>query len=114
MDLSNWDMSTLKSANNMFSSMYGVKSLGISNWNLSNLLSAENFLAGAPYLSDGITIRNPNTNITFDYSYVSNHPDSKFVVNYVDDTTKAIAENIVSTAKTTNISSKFTLGEKVI
>lgn len=113
-DLSNWDMSTLKSANNMFSSMYGVKSLGISNWNLSNLLSAENFLAEAPYLSDGITIRNPNTNIAFDYSYVSNHPYSEFVVNYVDDTTKAIAENIVSTAKTTNISSKFTLGEKVI
>lgn len=112
-DLSTWDMSTLKSANNMFSSMYGAKNLGISNWNLSNLLSAENFLAGAPYLSDGITIRNPNTNITFNYSNVSTGY-GEFVVNYVDDTTKAIAENIVTTAKTTNGGSKFVLGEKVI
>lgn len=70
--------------------------------------------SGAPYLSDGITIRNPNTNITFSYSDVGVGIDGKFVVNYIDKATKAKAEEIVSAAKKANPSTKFVLGEKVI
>ena len=112
-DVSNWgDMSRLQEANYMLSAGYQNRSvLGLSKWNLSSLISAENFISNHPYLNDSITIRNANSNITFNYIALADN--AKLVINYVDEATKVKAEEIIQTAKTTSSMMKIELGEKV-
>lgn len=112
-DVSNWgDMSRLQEANYMLSAGYQNRSvLGLSKWNLSSLISAENFISNHPYLNDSLTIRNANSNITF--NTVALADNAKLVINYVDEATKIKAEEIIQTAKTTSSTMKIELGEKV-
>lgn len=112
-DVSNWgDMSRLQEANYMLSAGYQNRSvLGLSKWNLSSLISAENFISNHPYLNDSLTIRNANSNITF--NTVALADNAKLVINYVDEATKIKAEEIIQTAKTTSSMMKIELGEKV-
>ena len=98
LDLSNWNTSNVITMADMFDYCISLTSLNLSNLDTSSVTDMNYMFYDCTNLSGSITIMNPNiTEYSNMFINCSTEPGSEFVVKYVDKTTKAIAEAMVST-----------------
>ena len=110
--LDDFNTSKVTDMNGMFQNCELLISLDLSGWNTFKVIDMAMMFSNCKSLSGSITIMNSNIRSYEDIFYeCSTELGTKFVVNYVNDETKAIAEAMIAT-KSEN--SNVVLGELVI
>lgn len=98
LNLSNFNISNIISMNYMFQDCTSLVTLDLSNWDTSNVSSMEGMFNNCNKLSGSITIMNPNIKMYSNmFTNCSTAEDTQFLVNYINDTTKNIATQMVAT-----------------
>ena len=99
LDVSNFDTSQVTNMSSMFYSCSSLSSLDVSNFNTSQVEYIKDMFNSCNNLSGEITIMNPNITNYYDSMFYNCSTDSntKFIVKYVDEATKAVAEKLVAT-----------------
>ena len=102
LDVSNFDTSQVTNMSSMFYSCSSLSSLDVSNFNTSQVEYIKDMFNSCNNLSGEITIMNPNITNYYDSMFYncSTDPNAKFIVKYVDEATKAVAEKMVATKST--------------
>lgn len=96
--LENFNTSKVDDMMSMFSSCGSLTTLDLSGWDTSNVSSMEDMFNNCNKLSGSITIMNPNIKMYSNmFTNCSTAEDTQFLVNYINDTTKNIATQMVAT-----------------
>ena len=97
-DVSNWDTSQVTDMHFMFFDCNSLTSLDLSKWDTSNVTDMSSMFSYCNNLNGEITIMNPNvTSYSGMFIGCSTNSSAKFIVKYVDEATKVVAERIVTT-----------------
>lgn len=98
--LDNWNTSLLENAEEMFNACFRLRSLNLSNWDTSLLRNVQAMFYNCQDLIGSITIRNTEydySDLMFYGACVNTNMKAKFTVNYIDDATKAKAQELIAT-----------------
>lgn len=107
-DLSNWKTSNLKVIASMFDKCKNLETIkGLNNFDTSNVTHFSGMFEECNKLSASMTIANPNVSEQYGYGEMflncSTVSPAKFVVNYTDNNTKTVAQNMVATKGSGNV-----------
>lgn len=107
-DLSNWKTSNLKVIASMFDKCKNLETIkGLNNFDTSNVTHFSGMFEECNKLSASMTIANPNVSSQYGYNNMflncSTVSPAKFVVNYTDNNTKTVAQNMVATKGSGNV-----------
>ena len=99
LDVSNFDTSQVTNMSSMFYSCSSLSSLDVSNFNTSQVEYIKDMFNSCNNLSGEITIMNPNITNYYNGMFYncSTEANTKFIVKYTDEATKAVAEKLVAT-----------------
>ena len=96
--LEKWDTSQVTNMGYMFNYCVSLVTLDVSNWNTSKVIDMEGMFETCHKLSGSITIINPNMRSYINmFRSCSINPSAKFIVKYINEATKVVAERIVTT-----------------
>lgn len=98
-DFQNFNTFKTEIMNGMFEGLFFLESIiGLDKFDTSNVSDIEDMFCNCYALSSEITISNPNIEYYNNMFYsCSTEPNTKFTVNYIDEETKKIAEQMVAT-----------------
>ena len=112
LDLSKWNIDKVVSMQQMFYFCISLKTLNIFQWDKNNNCISNELFAYCRSLVGEITISNPNKNYPTDILYYACiNAGAKVTLNYVNNTTKTFAENIINKKYPSN--SNVVLGTQV-
>lgn len=99
LNVSRFNTSNVTNMSDMFAGCSSLTSIDVSNFDTSQVIYIGNMFKNCPKLNGSITIMNPNITNYYDSMFYNCSTDSntKFIVKYVDEATKAVAEKLVAT-----------------
>ena len=97
LDLSNFKTSKVEDMSRMFAGCSNLKSVDLEYLNTSNVTNMDYMLYGCYNLNANINIENVVSDYNKVFEHCSEEEGSKLTVNYTNDKTKMIAENMIKT-----------------
>lgn len=97
LDLSNFKTSKVEDMSRMFAGCSNLKSVDLEHLNTSNVTNMDYMLYGCYNLNASINIENVVSDYNKVFEHCSEEEGSKLTVNYTNDKTKMIAENMIKT-----------------
>lgn len=95
--LENLNTSNVTNMAYMFESNLSKITLDLSNWDTSKVTSMNSMFSGANNISGSLTIMNPNISYSNMFISTSTASDSQFIVKYIDEITKNVAQHMIAT-----------------